>query len=96
MAKATAWPILRSNGTMAKETLWESICRLAGDDGGTEVPIALAIERSAVTEQVGLVEINLFVEQGLVQRIGDDRIRLTTEGRVGCSDNNHTHEFSGL
>lgn len=72
---------------MPLATLWESICRLAGDDGGASVNLDEAVDKSAVPKNVALVEVRRMIEDGLIS-CEDDVIQLTERGRKGCVELN--------
>lgn len=72
---------------MPLETLWESICRLSGDDGTKQVPLAEAIARSAVPDMVARVEVRRMIADGLLE--GDEAgVTLTERGRKSCFEIN--------
>ena len=74
---------------MPLDTLWESICRLAGDDGKGAVRLTEAVHRSAVPEKVAHVEVRRMIEDGLLA--GDnDTVQLTERGRRSCFEVNQT------
>jgi len=68
---------------MPLETLWESICRLAGKEGIEGVRLDEAVKRSAVPENVAAVEVRRMLDDGLLD--GDEEtVRLTERGRREC------------
>ena len=70
---------------MPYDTLWDSICRLAGEKHECEIRLSEAIDGSAVSEQIAAVEVRRLIEDGLVE--GDDQtIRLTERGRRACTE----------
>jgi len=70
---------------MPLETLWECICRLAGEGGEAKVRIAEAVDASAVPEKVAVVELRLMVNDGLITT-DDQELQLTERGRKACSE----------
>lgn len=65
---------------MAVNTLWESIVKLAGENGEADFDIQEAISRSAVSDQVAQVEVRRFVADGLLTETGNGRFSLTGRG----------------
>ncbi len=80
---------------MPYDTFWDSICRLAGESGDQTIPLAEAIDGSAVPDKIARIELRRFLEDGLVE--GDDQaIRLTERGRRACEtlgDANRSSRF---
>jgi hypothetical protein len=75
---------------MGIETLWESICHLAGPNGLQGVEIHEAVGRSAVNEAIANVELRNFERDGLIQPVTENRIELTVKGRERCHGGHHT------
>jgi hypothetical protein len=73
---------------MPLSTLWESICRLSGEDGTATVQLMEAVGKSAVPEIVARVEIKRMVEDGLINANGETLL-LTERGRKSCFEKNH-------
>jgi coproporphyrinogen III oxidase-like Fe-S oxidoreductase len=72
---------------MPLSTLWESICRLSGEDGTSPVELMEAVGKSAVPEIVARVEVKRMVEDGLLDTEGDT-LQLTERGRKSCFERN--------
>lgn len=64
-------------------TLWESICLLAGEDATAPISLAEAIRHSAVPAAVAKVEVKRFANDGLLVQ-QDDVLTLTDRGRKDC------------
>jgi hypothetical protein len=80
---------------MPLSTLWESICRLSGEDGTAPVPLLEAVGKSAVPEIVARVEVKRMVEDGLLESNGET-VQLTDRGRKSCFDLNHVPGTAGV
>ena len=70
---------------MPYATLWETICRLAGDDGTALVNFDEAVGKSAVPRLVATVEVRKMVEDGLIES-NDESLVLTERGRQSCGE----------
>jgi hypothetical protein len=80
---------------MPLDTLWESICRLAGDDGKGSVRLEDAVHRSAVPQKVARVEVRRMIEDGLID--GDEEmVQLTERGRRSCFEVNQAPGDNGV
>jgi hypothetical protein len=80
---------------MPLDTLWESICRLAGDDGKGPVPLDEAVHRSAVPHNVARVEVRRMVEDGLIE-VQAETVQLTERGRKSCFEVNQAPGNDGV
>jgi hypothetical protein len=80
---------------MPLATLWESICRLAGDNGTVPVKLDDAVGKSAVPKNVALVEVRRMIEDGLID--GDDEtVQLTERGRKSCFESSQSPGDNGI
>lgn len=79
---------------MPLATLWESICRLAGDDGTAHVRLEEAVDKSAVPKNVALVEVRRMIDDGLLAGDGEV-VQLTERGRKSCSEVNRSPADNG-
>lgn len=81
---------------MPRQTLWDSICDLAGKEGTQPVSIPQAVENSAASAGIVEVELRSFVEQDLVRM--DEAIQtltLTEHGIQEAQGRFHTSEITG-
>lgn len=76
---------------MPLNTLWESLCSLAGSDGSSPINVTEAVRLSAVPDVVAQVELKRMMEDGLLEGDGEV-VHLTDRGRKSCSDVNLTSE----
>ena len=77
---------------MPLATLWESICRLSGEDGTATVRLSEAVGKSAVPEQVAVVEVRRMIEDGLLEGT-EEMVQLTERGRRSCFE---TYQAPGM
>ena len=73
---------------MPLDTLWESICRLSGEEGKAQVQLDEAVERSAVPKSVAVVEVRQMAEDGLIET-QEETITLTDRGRKSRAETLH-------